>query len=88
VAAEIARRRLSDAVPALERLCRRFAGFGVERPVPEQVAALDALGAISGPDAAKAVARLIAKGVVPGTRRWRQRYASPASLARSCRRRS
>jgi hypothetical protein len=44
LAAEAARRRLTPAIPALEQLCRRFAGFGLERPVPEQVAAFRALG--------------------------------------------
>jgi hypothetical protein len=44
--AEAGRRRLAAAVPALEVLCRRFAGFGVDRVVPEQATALDALAAI------------------------------------------
>ncbi|MBI3513440.1 MAG: hypothetical protein HY060_05155, partial [Proteobacteria bacterium] len=43
LAQEVGRRQLCAAVPALERLCRRFVGFGVARPVPEQVAALEAL---------------------------------------------
>jgi hypothetical protein len=64
--AEIGRRRLAAAIPALEALCRRFAGFGLDRVLPEQAAALDALSAIGGSDAARAVARLIAKGVVQG----------------------
>jgi hypothetical protein len=66
LAAEAGRRRLASAVPALEALCRRFAGFGADHAVPEQAAALDALSAIGGSDAARAVARLIAKGVVQG----------------------
>ena len=63
---EAARRRLVAAVPALERLCRRFAGFGLTHPVPEQVAAIEALAALGGGDAAAAVTRIIAQGVVQG----------------------
>ena len=43
LAAEAGRRRLVGAIPALEALCQRFTGFGVDRIVPEQAAALDAL---------------------------------------------
>ena len=66
LAHEAGRRRLAAAVPALERLCRRFTGFGRDRAVPEQVAALDALAMIGGRDAADAVARIIVKGAVQG----------------------
>jgi HEAT repeat protein len=69
LALEAGRRGLSAAVPALEQLCLRFAGFGLERPVPEQVAALDALALIGGSATADAVARLIAKGIVQGPTR-------------------
>ena len=44
--AEAAHRKLADAIPALEALCRSFAGFGIERVVPEQSVALRALGEI------------------------------------------
>jgi HEAT repeat protein len=66
LAAEAGRRRLTRAIPALEALCRRFAGFGGDRIVPEQAAALDALATMGGRDAARAVAGLIAKRVVQG----------------------
>ncbi len=66
LAHEAGRRRLAAAVPALERLCRRFTGFGRDRAVPEQVAALDALAMIGGRDAGDAVARIIVKGAVQG----------------------
>lgn len=66
LAREAGRRGRAAAVPALEALCRRFAGFGLERAVPEQVAALEALAMIGGRDAARAVARLVAKGAVQG----------------------
>jgi HEAT repeat protein len=66
MAAEAGRRRLVTAVPALEALCRRFVGFGVERSVPEQVAALEGLAEIGGRDAADAVAQIIERGIVQG----------------------
>ncbi|MDG4603597.1 MAG: HEAT repeat domain-containing protein [Defluviicoccus sp.] len=66
LAYEAGRRRLAAAVPVLERLCRRFTGFGGDRAVPEQVAALDALAAIGGREASDAVARIITKGAVQG----------------------
>ena len=50
----------------MEELCRRFAGFGLERAVPEQVAGLEALAMIGGGVAARAVAGIIAKGAVQG----------------------
>jgi hypothetical protein len=67
LAAEAGRRRMTAAVPALEALCRRFAGFGADRMVPEQAAAIDALARIAGSDAAKALARLIARKTVQGS---------------------
>jgi hypothetical protein len=66
LAAEAGRRRMTAAVPFLEALCRRFAGFGADRIVPEQAAAIDALARIAGADAAGAVARLIARRTVQG----------------------
>jgi hypothetical protein len=55
LAAEAGRRRLTAAIPSLEALCRRFSGFGIDRVVPEQAAALQALAAIGGREAARAV---------------------------------
>jgi HEAT repeats len=66
LAGEAGRRRLAAAVPSLETLCQRFSGFGIDRMVPEQAAALQALAAISGREAAQAVSRLIVRGVVQG----------------------
>jgi HEAT repeat protein len=63
---EVGRRKLSRAIPALEALCRRFAGFGVARIVPEQWAACEALETIGGPEAALAIAGLIGRHVVQG----------------------
>jgi HEAT repeats len=66
LATEAGRRRLATAIPSLETLCRRFSGFGIDRMVPEQAAALQALAVISGREAAQAVSRLIVRGVVQG----------------------
>ncbi len=66
LAAEAGRRRLTVAVPGLETLCRRFSGFGIDRVVPEQAAALEALAAIGGREAAAVVSQLIARAVVQG----------------------
>lgn len=66
LAAEAGRRRLASAIPGLEMLCRRFSGFGIERMVPEQAAALQALAAIGGREAAHAVSQLIVRAVVQG----------------------
>jgi HEAT repeat protein len=66
LAAEAGRRRLVAAVPALGALCRRLSGFGAERPVPEQVAALEGLAEIGSRDAADVVAQIIERGVVEG----------------------
>ncbi|HLK83351.1 MAG TPA: HEAT repeat domain-containing protein [Xanthobacteraceae bacterium] len=64
LAAEAGRRRLAAAVPPLAALCRRFAGFGGRRPIPEQVAAIEALVTIGGRDAALTVSQLIERAVV------------------------
>ena len=66
LAAQAGRRHLTAAIPALEALCRRFAGFGADRIVPEQAAAIDALAQIAGSGAAQALARLIARRTVQG----------------------
>jgi hypothetical protein len=66
LAAEAGRRRITAAIPALEALCGRFSGFGADRIVPEQAAAIDALAGIAGADAAQALARLIARRIVQG----------------------
>jgi HEAT repeat protein len=65
LAAEAGKRRLSAAAPALMTLCNRFVGYGIDIGVPEQ-AAVDALGAIGGPEASRAVVQLIVKRIVQG----------------------
>src|SRR6516162_4744431 len=66
LAAEAGRRRLVGAIDALEALCRRFQGFGIEHLIPEQTAALQALATIGGGEAARAVTRIIVERIVQG----------------------
>jgi HEAT repeats len=82
LAAEAGRRGLATAVPALEQLCRRLVGFGLDRAVPEQVAALQALSLIGGSEAARTVGSLIVKGVVQGpTKKLALRVAAQLKAA-------
>ena len=67
LAREVGRRGVLTAVPALQAILRRHAGFGARGPaVAEQAAALDALVAIGGPAATQAVSRAIVRGEVQG----------------------
>lgn len=66
LAAEAGRRGLCDAVQALATLCNRFAGFGVDCRVPEQISALDALCVIGGSEASRSVNQMIGRGIVQG----------------------
>jgi HEAT repeat protein len=66
LAAEVGRRRVSAAVPALAALCNRFVGYGADVKVPEQAVALEALGEIGGPEASRVVVRAIVRGIVQG----------------------
>jgi len=66
LAAEAGRRRLSGAVTTLAALCNRFVGFGADRKVPEQAAALEALAVIGGPEASRSVVRMVVKEIVQG----------------------
>ncbi|MBV9251884.1 MAG: HEAT repeat domain-containing protein [Acetobacteraceae bacterium] len=66
LAAEVGRRRLKAAIPALEHLCRRSKGFGINRSLRDQQAALQALVAIGGKEPAAAVMRLVSEAAVQG----------------------
>lgn len=63
---EVGIRKLPEAVPALDRFCRLFKGFGIEREVPEQAAALGALAAIGGHESQSVISRLLADRVIQG----------------------
>ena len=62
-------------------MCRRFKGFGLHHPIPEQTASLRALAAIGGADAVAAVRRIVADEVVAGPG---QREAVRAAAALHC----
>ena len=66
LAEEAVRRGLTSAVPALEALCRRFKGFGLTHAVPEQVAAVKAIAALSGREASAALVRILCDDVMQG----------------------
>ena len=59
VCSEIVSRSLEAAVPALEALWRRFAGFGVEKPLREQLAVLDTLARLGGTNARSTLSRIV-----------------------------
>jgi hypothetical protein len=81
LADEAVRRKLVAAVPALEALCRRFKGFGLQHAIPEQTASLQALVSIGGAEAIAAIRRIIAGDVVAGPGR---RQAVQAATALRC----
>jgi len=66
LAREAARRQVVATVPALKALCLRHAGFGGQRVVPQQAAALDALAVIGCREASRAIGDLIRRGAVEG----------------------
>ena len=57
VCSEVVSRSLQAAVPALEALWRRFSGFGIEKPLREQLAVVDTLARLGGTDARSALTR-------------------------------
>lgn len=61
---EAVRRRPAGAVSALDNLCRRFKGFGLSRPVREQMIAVTGMAAIGGAEAATALRRLLTDNVI------------------------
>ncbi|MTJ83192.1 MAG: hypothetical protein F8N37_19575 [Telmatospirillum sp.] len=69
LAGEAARRRLTDAIPALAARCRRHAGYGAGRIEPVQQAAVTALADIGGREAARALSALLEAGFVAGPTR-------------------
>ena len=58
VCSEVVSRSLHAAVPALEALWRRFYGFGIEKPLREQLAVVDTLARLGGTDARSALRRI------------------------------
>ncbi|MCY4191708.1 MAG: hypothetical protein OXD42_10390 [Rhodospirillaceae bacterium] len=64
---EVAVRSLASAVPALERLWSRFHGFGVGRPLREQVAVLETLAGLEYPEARAALRRIVLDPSLPAS---------------------
>ena len=67
VCTEIVSRSLEGAVPALETLWRRFAGFGIEKPLAEQLAVVDTLAHLGGADACSALRRIVLSRALPAS---------------------
>ena len=67
VCSEVVSRSLETAVPALEALWRRFVGFGIEKPLCEQLAVLDTLSRLSGADARSALRRIVLSRALPAS---------------------
>lgn len=59
VCSEVVSRSLHAAVPALDALWRRFSGFGIEKPLREQLAVVDTLARLGGADARAALRRVV-----------------------------
>jgi len=66
VLAEITRRELYAAIGAIEAIARRHIGFGKERIVAEQAAAIEALASLGGVEAAEALCRLVTRRAFEG----------------------
>ncbi len=67
VCSEIVSRSLEAAVPALKALWRRFAGFGVETPLREQLAVLDTLARLGGTDARSTLREIVLSKSLPAS---------------------
>ena len=82
VCSEIVSRSLEAAVPALEALWERFAGFGVEKPLREQLAVLDTLARLGGMDARSTLRRIVlSKGLPASLLPAASRASASAGLA-------
>ena len=67
VCSEVVSRSLQAAVPALEALWRRFSGFGIEKPLREQLAVVDTLARLGGTDARSALRRVVLSKGLPAS---------------------
>ena len=67
VCSEIVSRSLKAAVPALEALWERFAGFGVEKPLREQLAVLHTLARLGGMDARSTLRGIVLSKGLPAS---------------------
>ncbi len=67
VCSQLVSRSLETAVPALEALWRRFVGFGVEKPLREQLAIVNTLARLGGRDARLALRRIVLSRSLPAS---------------------
>ena len=67
VCSEVVSRSLQVAVPALEALWRRFSGFGIEKPLPEQLAVVDTLARLGGAEARSALRWIVLSKGLPAS---------------------
>ena len=67
VCSEIVSRCLAAAVPALEALWRCFAGFGVEKPLREQLAVLQTLARLGGTHARSTLRGIVLSNGLPAS---------------------
>ena len=65
--AEVVSRALAEAVPAVEALWRRFAGFGVKVPYPEQRAVLSTLARLECEAAREALREIVLSKGLPAS---------------------
>ena len=67
VCSQLVSRSVDAAVPALEALWQRFAGFGIERPLREQLAVVDTLARLGGTEARAALRRIVLSNALPAS---------------------
>ena len=67
VCSEVVSRSLQAAVPALEALWQRFSGFGIEKPLREQIAVVDTLERLGGADARSALKGIMLSRALPAS---------------------
>ncbi len=67
VCSEVVSRSLEAAIPALEALWRRFVGFGVGKPLREQLAVLDTLARLGGTNARSTLSRIVLSKGLPAS---------------------
>ena len=67
ICAQLVDRSLEASVPALKELWRRFIGFGIERPLREQLAVVDTLARLESTDARAALRRIALSRSLPAS---------------------
>ena len=65
--AEVVSRSLQAAVPALEALWLRFVGFGIEKPLREQLVVIDTLARLGGTNARSTLRRIVLSKALPAS---------------------